>query len=263
VILTHLVARLFRQWTAAGVARAESMPLEAGNPLTEYFFGNTGRTIHKWHHYFEIYHRHFARFRGCAPVVVEIGVAQGGSLQMWRRYFGPGTQIVGVDIDPRCRRFEDRSTTILIGDQADRRFLAEVRERTPHIDILIDDGGHTMTQQITTFEEMYPHIQPNGIYLCEDMNTSLIAEFGGGYRCEGTFLEYSKGLIDRLYGWHSRDLNGLVDELNCRYSQAPERLPADGMTQNTYALHFYDSVLVIEKRPMEQPRCSMTGVQPS
>ncbi len=214
------------------------------NPISEYFFNNRGRLIHKWHHYFEIYHRHFARFRGRSPVIVEIGVFHGGSLQMWRNYFGPGARIIGIDIDPRCRRFEDESTTILIGDQSDRRFLAEVRERLPQIDILIDDGGHTMTQQITTFDELYPHIQPEGIYLCEDIHTSLMEEYGGGYRREGTFLEYSKALVDRLYGWHSRE---------------PNRLTADDMTRTTFALHFYDSVLVMEKRPMKPPQSTMTG----
>jgi len=217
---------------------------DAVNPISEYFFNNPGRLIHKWHHYFEIYHRHFARFRGRSPVIVEIGVFHGGSLQMWRNYFGPGARIVGIDIDPRCRRFEDESTTILIGDQSDRRFLAEVRDRLPQIDILIDDGGHTMTQQITTFDELYPHIQPEGIYLCEDIHTSLMEEYGGGYRREGTFLEYSKALVDRLYGWHSRE---------------PNRLTADDMTRTTFALHFYDSVLVMEKRPMKPPQSTMTG----
>jgi hypothetical protein len=222
----------------------EAVRAQATNPISEYFFNNPGRLIHKWHHYFEIYHRHFARFRGRSPVMVEIGVFHGGSLQMWRDYFGPGARIVGIDIDPRCRRFEDESTTILIGDQSDRRFLAEVRERLPQIDILIDDGGHTMTQQIATFDELYPHIQPEGIYLCEDIHTSLMEEYGGGYRREGTFLEYSKALVDRLYGWHSRE---------------PNRLTVDNMTRTTFALHFYDSVLVMEKRPMKPPQNTMTG----
>ncbi len=223
---------------------ADAVRAQATNPISEYFFDNPGRLIHKWHHYFEIYHRHFARFRGRSPVIVEIGVFHGGSLQMWRNYFGPGARIVGIDIDPRCRRFEDESTTILIGDQSDRRFLAEVRERLPQIDILIDDGGHTMTQQIATFDELYPHIQPEGIYLCEDIHTSLMEEYGGGYRREGTFLEYSKALVDRLYGWHSRE---------------PNRLTVDDMTRTTFALHFYDSILVMEKRPMEPPQSTMTG----
>jgi len=217
-----------------------------GNPLAEYFFNNPGRLIDKWHHYFDIYHRHFARFRGRSPVVVEIGIYHGGSLQMWHHYFGPGVRVVGVDIDPRCRIFEDEATTVLIGDQADRRFLAEVRERVPHIDILIDDGGHFMTQQIATFEELYPHIQPDGIYLCEDMHTSFVPEFGGGYRTDGSFLEYGKALVDRLYGWYSVD------------QQPPV---ADEFTRTTYGLHFYDSILVIEKRPMAFPESSKTGTR--
>jgi cephalosporin hydroxylase len=217
---------------------------EPANPLAQYFFNNPGRLIDKWHHYFDIYHRHFAAFRGKSPVVLEIGVFHGGSLQMWREYFGPGTKIVGIDVDPRCLDLEEEGIRILIGDQADRHFLADVRKQVPHIDIVIDDGGHTMVQQITTFEELYPHVQPNGIYLCEDMHTSYDADMGGGYRREGSFVEFSKGLVDRLYAW---------------YSFEPERFVIDALTRSTYALHFYDSVLVVEKKPIEQPQASMTG----
>jgi len=244
-VLGRLISGLFPRLTAG---EGKSLPGAARphleNPLAEYFFGNPGRLIEKWHHYFDIYHRHFARFRARSPVVVEIGVAHGGSLQMWHHYFGPGTRVVGIDIDPRCRRFEDEATTILIGDQGDRRFLAEVRGAVQRVDILIDDGGHTMGQQITTFEELYPHVQLDGIYLCEDLHTSFMPEYGGGYRREGTFLEYSKALVDRLHGWYSRDHAVLT---------------ADEFTQATYALHFYDSILVIEKGPKALPEFSTTG----
>ena len=244
-MLGRLISDLFRNLTAGeGKSSPQAARPALENPLAEYYFNNAGRLINKWHHYFDIYHRHFSRFRGRSPVVVEIGVFHGGSLQMWHHYFGPGTRVVGIDIDPRCRKFEDKVTTILIGDQCDRRFLAEVRGIVPHIDIVIDDGGHTMAQQITTFEELYPHVQPDGVYLCEDIHTSLMPEYGGGYRREGTFLEYSKALVDRLYGWYSRDLTVLT---------------VDEFTRATYALHFYDSVLVIEKRPKDPPQVSMTG----
>lgn len=228
--------------TAQG--REAAQTASTSNPLAEYFFDNRGRLIHKWHHYFEIYHRHFSAFRGASPVVVEIGVWHGGSLQMWRDYFGPGSHVVGIDNNPRCLKFEDEDTTILIGDQGDREFLASVRSRVPRIDILIDDGGHTMAQQIATFEVLYPHIQPHGIYLCEDVHTSFWAKYGGGGRREGTYLEYSKALIDRLYGWHSLE---------------PHLLGVTDFTESTFALHFYDSVVVIEKRPIQSPTVSVTG----
>ena len=216
----------------------------AAGPLADYFFANPGRRMEKWHHYFEIYDRHLSAFRGRSPVVLEIGVSQGGSLQMWKNYFGRGARITGIDIDPRCLQFEEDQISVMIGDQEDRAFLAEVRRRLPHIDIVIDDGGHTMTQQIAGFEELYAHIQPNGVYLCEDMHTSVWPQYGGGYRKPGTFLEYGKSLIDRLYAWHSVER---------------EVFAVDDITRSTYALHFYDSVLVVEKRPVESPRYSRSG----
>jgi methyltransferase family protein len=222
----------------------ESMSAEArANPLAEYFLRNQGRLIHKWHHYFEIYHRHLERFRSRSPVLLEIGVFQGGSLKMWREYFGAGVKIVGVDIEPRCKQFEDDATTIMIGDQAEPAFLAEIRSRFPRIDIIIDDGGHTMRQQITTLGELFPHLQPRGIYICEDVHTAYLPDWGGGLRRPGTFIEYSKALIDALHGWYF----------------VPKGEALDVYTTGTFGLSFYDSMVVIEKRPIDVPRVSATG----
>ena len=125
------------------------------------------------------------------------------------------------------------------------RFIGRPRDyESPHVDIVIDDGGHTFPRQIASFEEFYPHLQPQGVYLCEDIHTSVAPHFEGGYRRPGTFLEYSKGLIRPPDAW---------------YTFEPERFAADPLTRSTYALHFYDSVLVIEKRPIPQPQQSLTG----
>lgn len=63
------------------------------NDLEAFFAQHHGRMIHKWQHYFEIYDRHFSRFRGQAIKLLEFGVSQGGSIQMWRRYFGDRVEI--------------------------------------------------------------------------------------------------------------------------------------------------------------------------
>jgi hypothetical protein len=214
-----------------------------GNPLADYFLDNPGRLIHKWHHYFEIYHRHFQRFRGASPVVLEIGVQHGGSLQMWREYFGAGASIVGVDINPACAQIREPQISVVIGDQSDRAFLRGLRALVPRVDILIDDGGHTMQQQIATFEELYQHVHPEGVYLCEDLHTSYWPQFGGGLRRPGTFIEFSKALIDRLHGWHA----------------AEPGFGPDDFTRGAFGLHYYDSILVIEKRPVPKPVHSRTG----
>src|SRR4051812_29603240 len=221
-----------------------------GNPLEYYFFNHRGRRMDKWQHYFEVYHRHFERFRGRRPVVIEIGVWHGGSLQMWKEYFGRGARIVGVDIDERCRAFAEDSVDVVIGDQADRALHAELRRRYPHVDIVIDDGGHQMRQQIVTFEELFPHVQPHGVYLCEDLHTSYVSSYGGGYRKGGTFVERAKALVDSLHGFYEG-----------KPQIAPELRP-DDFTRSAHGIHFYDSVVVIEKRPMSPPKSLRVG-QPS
>jgi len=216
------------------------------NDLEKYFTENTGRLIHKWQHYFEIYDRHFARFRGTEVHVVEFGVSQGGSLQMWKNYFGPKAKFYGVDINPHCQQMAEAQVEIFIGDQGDRKFLKSLAARIPRIDILIDDGGHTMAQQINTFEELFPLVDPHGVYLCEDLHTSYWSDWGGGHRKAGTFIEYSKNFIDQLNAWHS---------------QQPRRLKVNELTQSVHSLHYYDSILVMEKRPMEKPTHRRTGTQ--
>jgi hypothetical protein len=213
------------------------------NPLEEYFLANDKRLIHKWMHYFEIYHRHFERFRGRPAVILEFGVSHGGSLQMWRDYFGRKALIYGVDVNPRCKDLADKGTKILIGDQEDREFLRRVAEETGPIDVLIEDGGHTMGQQIATFEVLYPHVKDDGVFLVEDVHTSYWPRYGGGHQRPGTFMEYAKDLTDQLNAWHSRQ----------------ESLAVDDFTRTTKSMHFYDSIVVFEKGLREKPENQRTG----
>ncbi len=213
------------------------------NDLERYFAQNAGRQIFKWKHYFEIYERHLSRFRGTDVHLVEFGVAQGGSMQMWRHYFGPRCRIYGVDKNPACKQVEEDQVEVFIGDQADRKFLRGLAAKIPRIDVLIDDGGHRMKQQIRTFEELFPSVAANGVYLCEDLHTSYWSNYGGGYRRRGTFIEYAKNFIDDIQAWHARGGRPHITEF----------------TRSVHSLHFYDSVLVIEKRTIEPPTHSKTG----
>lgn len=213
------------------------------NDLEKYFRKNNDRLIHKWIHYFDVYDRHFSRFRDKEIIILEIGLFQGGSLQMWKDYFGNKAKIYGIDINPECKVFEDEQVTVLIGSQSDRNFLKEVREKIPQVDILIDDGGHTMQQQIVTFEELFSHVKADGVYLCEDLHTSYWLTFGGGYQRRGTYIEYSKNFIDYLNAYHSEQ----------------NSLQVSDFTKSVDSLHYYDSILVIEKRKRPKPHDEMTG----
>ena len=101
-----------------------------------------------------------------------------------------------------------------------------------------------MKQQINTFEELFPHIDEYGVYLCEDLHTSYMRKWGGGFKISGTFIEYSKNFIDFINAWHS---------------QHSRRLSVSGFTKSAHSLHYYDSILVIEKRPIKKPYYLKSG----
>jgi hypothetical protein len=208
------------------------------NDLEKYFRQNDKRLIHKWVHYFDIYDRHFKRFRNQEVVILEIGVSQGGSLQMWKDYFGEKAKIFGIDINPNCKSLEEENITIFIGSQSDRKFLKEVKKQIPPIDILIDDGGHTMVQQIVSYEELFDAIKADGVYLCEDLHTSYSLSYGGGYKRRGTFIEYSKNFIDYINAYHIKQ---------------KKSLSVNEFTRSADSIHYYDSVIVIEKKRRDEP----------
>lgn len=214
------------------------------NPLEKYFRANKGNLIHKWLHYFDIYDHHFERFRDKEVVILEFGVAHGGSLQMWKNYFGKKARIIGVDIDPTCSKLVEKQVEIYIGSQEDSTFLKKLMSDIGTVDIVIDDGGHTVKQQNTTFDEVYSYVRDGGVYLVEDLHTNYWNEFGGGLRKQGTFIERSKGLIDELYAWHSRDA---------------ESLKVTEFTKTTPSIHFYDSIIVFEKSTVPEPSHKQIG----
>ncbi|HSJ68828.1 MAG TPA: class I SAM-dependent methyltransferase [Anditalea sp.] len=213
------------------------------NELEKYFKENDGRLIHKWNHYFDVYDRHFSRFRNKEITILEIGVSQGGSLQMWKDYFGPKAKIYGIDVNPLCKQLEEENIKIFIGSQSDRKFLNSVKNSIPQVDILIDDGGHTMEQQIVTFEEMFDHVKDDGVYLAEDLHTSYWLRFGGGFQRDGTFIEYSKQFIDYLNAHHSEQ----------------KGLKVNNVTESVDSIHYYDSILVLEKKRRRAPYHEQTG----
>lgn len=204
----------------------------------EIFENHEGNLIHKWDHYFEIYDRHFEKYAGKEVVVLEIGVSQGGSIKLWQKFFGPGLRYYGIDINPKCKQLEEENVTIFIGSQEDENFLNKVKAEIPDLDILIDDGGHTMKQQIVTFEVLFDKIKTGGLYFCEDNHTSYWFDFGGGLKRKGTYIEYVKNLIDVMHLW---------------YAGKNTYIKNHALKEKIFALHIYDSIVVIEKRKLAAP----------
>ena len=209
--------------------------------LHKYFLNNSAKRLHKWVHYFDIYERHFTRFRNKAPVVIEIGVFGGGSLAMWREFFGKESKIIGIDIDPQCKAHEAEGIEIFIGSQDDPALIEQIFKKHPEVDVVLDDGSHMMTHMISSFDLMYERLNKNGIYVVEDTHTCYWPEYQGGLEKPGSFVEFTKKKLDELNAVHSR---GAV--------------PISTFTKSTDYIACYDSVIVFERRPQGNRQAPIT-----
>ena len=167
------------------------------NEFLKFFNKNNKKDLHKWLHYFDIYEDNFSKFKKKKITILEIGIAKGGSLRMWKNYFSSDSTIVGIDINPECKKFEKDNIKTYIGNQTDVNFLSSVIKEIGKPDIIIDDGGHTSNQQIISFNYLYGHLNDKGIYLVEDTHASYHSDFQD--RQYGfTFMDYAKSLADKL-----------------------------------------------------------------
>lgn len=202
-----------------------------------HFLSMKDHSIDKWVHYFPIYERYLRKYVNESIVVFEIGVQGGGSGQLLKKYLGPHAVIVGIDIDESCKRHEDEQVKIRIGDQSDLSFLKKIVLEFGAPDIVIDDGSHVMRDMAASFDFLYPLLRDNGVYIVEDTHTCYWKDFGGGLGSPDSFMEKSKALIDKLHFYH------------CNANDAE----ADDFVKSTYAISFFDSVIVFEKKKHPRP----------
>jgi hypothetical protein len=163
---------------------------------------------------------------------LEIGVNEGGSLEMWQRYFGPLARIVGIDINPECRKLNGTpGMHVRIGDQSDTKFLQEIVDEFGVPDIVLDDGSHKMSDVFNSFSYLYPKLLKNGVYMVEDMHACYYPKYEGSQDDPSTFINRSKRYVDQL-------------NAHPAYGTGVKR---DPLLQGTFGINFYDGAIVYEK----------------
>lgn len=189
----------------------------------------------KWNNYFEIYDNILAPYKGKKPKMLEIGVAHGGSLEMWIKYFEEEVQLYAVDINKEFLDYKfDIPVDYACVDQSSGEHWDAYLNGKPKFDIIIDDGSHDSEHQIFTLLTLFPKLNDGGIYVVEDTHTSYWPEWGGGLGKQGTFMEFAKGLLDFIHAPHIRQSAppGLVESF-----------------KNLKSITFHNSVVVFEKGP--------------
>ena len=197
--------------------------------LWNYFENNTGKKITKWKHYFPVYEKHFGLIRNKPIKILEIGVLNGGSLEMWRYYF-PEATIVGIDIDPNCKQHEQEGINIRVGDQTNEKFLQSLIDEFGDFDLIIDDGSHHVNHVNKTFQFLFSKLANDGIYFIEDTHAAYWSSHGGSITSPESINNVAKEMIDSINADHARG----------------QKQP-DYFTKNIKCMSVYDSIIVFDK----------------
>lgn len=185
----------------------------------------------KWEKYFDIYENLLSKYRDKHITFVEIGIFNGGSLKMWKKFFGKNSRIIGIDLNEKCKKFENKKDNIevFIGNQSSEKFWDDFFLKVGKVDIILDDGGHTNLDQIITFSKVVPNIKDYGLLIVEDTHTSYLKNYNSSFKY--SFINFSKNLIDDLN--HNIDLKLDLEKKN-------------KIKNYIYSIEYYESVVVFK-----------------
>ena len=199
--------------------------------LEKEFLKSENQSI-KWKKYFSVYEELFSKYKNTKVTFVEIGIANGGSLKIWKNFFGKDSKIIGIDLNEKCKIFEDLGNDIHveIGNQSSEEFWNKFFKKFGLVDIVLDDGGHTNLDQITTVVKSIPNIRNGGMLVTEDTHSSYIEAYNSSFKY--SFINFTKNLIDNL--------NSNIDfDLDKNYKNF-------SLKNFVYSYQFFESIVVMK-----------------
>jgi tetratricopeptide (TPR) repeat protein len=216
--------------------------------LEELYSQHTGKVSDKWSSYLFVYDQILKSYRNMNVKLLEIGVQNGGSLEIWSKYFANAKLIVGCDINPKCAKlnYENSRIHVLVGDANSDEVKSNVIELSETFDIILDDGSHDSSDIIKTFAKYFPLLEYGGIYIVEDLHTSYWKEYEGGLFYPFSFVTFFKYIVDIINYEHwgiAKKQTDLLNEFCKKYSLTID--PND--LESIHSITFFNSLCVIIK----------------
>jgi hypothetical protein len=214
---------------------------------------HVGKVSDKWDCYLDCYGKILDPLRDQPVTLLEIGIQNGGSLDIWASYFAQAEAIMGVDIDPKCGAltFDDARISTFIGDAKAPETRDEIARRLSHCDIIIDDGSHVSSDIIATFLRLVPLLKDNGIYIVEDMHTTYWKELGGELFAPYSAAAFFKALTDVINQEHWSLDKPAADLLQPFADQVDVSLPMADL-ERIESVTFLNSLCIIRKTSGER-----------
>jgi hypothetical protein len=202
---------------------------------------------HKWSHYFAVYEEVFSARRALPMRILEIGVLEGSSLRLWKKYFAhPDTLIVGIDITPDCIKLDSPADGIRvrIGSQADGEFLKQVMQEFGPFDLIIDDGSHLSSHIITSFNHLYAAgLKNSGIYFVEDLHANYWLPWRDSKK---GFFDLCQEMIEHMHAhYRTAPSQAFLTENPSEQPMATLEVPI--ITTMVREIRMFDSIVAIYK----------------
>ena len=208
--------------------------------LLDLFYKSEKKSL-KWDKYFPVYEDLLSKYKNKKITFVEVGILNGGSLEIWKKYFGKDSRIIGIDLNPICKKFENKNCEIFIGSQSDPSFWRDFYNKVGNVDIILDDGGHTNEQQLTTLLESLNFINNGGVHIVEDVHTSYLKRYGNPSKY--SFINFSKKSIDDInftfpkIGSFKNSINKIVHSIEFFESIVAFKVNRDLCNENKFIMN--------------------------
>ena len=225
--------------------------------LSKLYKKHNGNISDKWQLYLRVYDEIFEGLKDKSIRLLEIGVQNGGSLEIWGKYFSNAQLILGCDIDERCShiKFDDDRIKIVIGDAKDKKTFDSVISYSDRFNLIIDDGSHVSGDIVANFFRYFPILEYKGIYVAEDMHCSYWDEMEGGLEYRYSSMEFFRRLTDIINFEHfsQRDRfkyssrRNLVEDFICRYNIEVDYEDIEKVLDSIRSVQFFNSLCIITK----------------
>lgn len=220
--------------------------------ISQIFKDHDGKLSDKWLLYLDEWDRLFRPYKSKEIHLLEIGIQNGGSLEIWAKYFHKAKKILGCDINPSCDHleFKDHRILVIVGDINSDESQNQLRRHSESFDIIIDDGSHKSKDIIQTFIRYFPHLSENGIYVVEDMHTSYWKDYDGGLYNPFSAMAFFKRLTDIVNQEHWRNEKTRKNFLIEFEKHAGVEISEVELSK-IHSIEFVNSLCILIKKPIE------------
>ena len=218
--------------------------------LKERYKNHIGKISDKWEIYLDVYQRVFGKYVDRPINLFEIGIQNGGSLEIWAKHFPRAQHLVGCDIDPNCAllRYADPRIAVVVSNANSDSAEAQIAQYSATFDIIIDDGSHVSGDIIRSFARYFPRLAEDGVFIAEDLHCSYWREFDGGLFDPFSSIAFFKRLVDVTNHEHW-GVGKTRSDVVCGFFAKYECVIEDRVLSTIHSVEFINSVCVVRKAP--------------